>query len=76
MNTVDMLIHVHPELDNEAQHSLERNIEHHIGVDCAEFVHQPHTHTLMVKYDPDMIEGGAVLDVVRTIDPEATRVGM
>jgi len=76
MNTVDMLIHVRPELDIEAQHSLERSIEHHIGVDCAEFVHQPHTHTMVVKYDPDMIEGQAVLNAVRTFDPEATRVGL
>lgn len=76
MNMVDMLVHVHPELDAEAMTNLERSIESHPGVDCAEFVHKPHTHTMLVKYDPDFINGMAVLDVVRTVDPAASRVGL
>ena len=46
------------------------------GVDCAEFIHQPHPHAMIVKYDPAEIEGMVILDVVRTIDPVATRVGL
>lgn len=76
MNAADMLIHVHPELDAHARSTLERSIEGHIGVDCAEFVHQPHPHALMVRYDPDAIQGAQILDIVRTVDPSATRVGL
>ncbi len=76
MNASDMLIHVHPELDAKARSDLERNIEGHIGVDCAEFIHQPHTHTLMVRYDADTIQGMQILDMVRKLDPQATRVGL
>ncbi len=76
MNTADMLIHVHPELDAPARLNLQRSIEGHIGVDCAEFIHQPHPHTLMVRYDADTIQGMQILDMVRKIDPQATRVGL
>lgn len=76
MNTADMLIHVHPEFDADARTSLERKIMGCVGVDCAEFVHQPHPHTLVVKYDPDAVQGVKILDMVREIDPQATRVGL
>ena len=76
MNNADMLVHVHPELDAVARSELERSIEGHIGVDCAEFSHQPHTHSLLVKYDADTIRGEQVLEVVRKFDPEATRVSL
>lgn len=76
MNTADMLIHVHPELDPGARIRLERSIEGHVGVDCAEFIHQPHPHALMVRYDPDAIQGMRILEMVRQVDPEATRVSL
>lgn len=76
MNTADMLIHVHPDLEARARDELQRSIEGHIGVDCAEFIHHPHPHTLMVRYDPEAIEGIEILDMVRRLDPEATRIGL
>jgi hypothetical protein len=48
----------------------------HIGVDCAEFDHLPHPHLLMVKYDPDAVEGMELLQMVRKLDPVASMVGM
>ncbi len=76
MNTADMLIYVHPEFDADARTRLERKIMGCIGVDCAEFAHQPHPHTLLVKYDPDAVQGMQILDMVRQVDPQATRVGL
>jgi len=76
MNTADMLIHVHPDLDAAARMNLQRSIEAHVGIDCAEFIHQPHPHALMVRYDPEAIQGTEILDMVRSVDPEATRVGL
>ena len=76
MNTADMLIYVHPEIDADARTNLERRIMGCIGVDCAEFAHQEHHHTLLVKYDPDTVEGKRILDMVREVDPEASRVGL
>lgn len=76
MNTVDMLIHVHPELDTQTRTNLERRILECCGVDCAEFAHLSHPHSLIVKYDPDEIQGMQILEIVRTLDPVATRVGL
>jgi len=76
MNTADMLIYVHPELDAQKRTELEKMIEGHIGVDCAEFEHHPHPHALIVKYDPDALRGMQILDMVRKTDPKATMVGL
>ena len=76
MNTADMLIHVHPDLDAHERSDLERELEGCIGVDCAEFDHKPHPHTLMVKYDPETVTGMDLLHRVRRYDPIATMVGL
>ncbi len=76
MNTADMLIHVHPDMDADARTNLERKLAGRIGVDCAEFIHHPHPHTLVVKYDPEAVQGAQILEMVREIDPTATRVGL
>ena len=76
MNTADMLIHVHPELDAQARSNLERKVMECAGVECAEFDHHAHPHSMVVKYDPDQIQGIHILDIVRTVDPVATRVGL
>jgi hypothetical protein len=76
MNTVDMMIHVHPELDAQMRMDLERKLVGRMGIDCAEFEHKPHPHSIMVKYDPDAIEGMTILQMVRKVDPVASRVGL
>ena len=76
MNTADMLIHVHPELDAQARSKLEKRIMGCVGVDCAKFDHRAHPHSMIVKYDPDEIQGMQILNIVRTVDPVATRVGL
>lgn len=76
MNTADMLIHVHPELDAQDRANLEQWVAKCDGVDCAEFNHHTHPHALIVKYDPDAIRGMQILDRVRKVDPVATMVGL
>ena len=76
MNTADMLIHVHPDLDEDARTGLERSISGRAGVDCAEFTRRPHSHALLVKYDPEAIQGMQLLEMVRKVDPEACRVSL
>jgi hypothetical protein len=76
MNTADMLVHVHPELGAQARMGLERRLMGHIGIDCAEFEHRPHPHSLLVKYDPEAVKGMEILQMVRKLDPAATMVGM
>jgi len=76
MNTVDMMIHVHPDLDAPKRMELERTLSGRVGIDCAEFEHKPHPHSIMVKYDPDAIAGMSILQMVRKIDPAASRVAM
>ena len=48
MNTADMLVYVHPELDVQKRVHLENWVSGCIGVDCAEFDHRPHPHALIV----------------------------
>ncbi len=76
MNTADMLIYVHPELDAQQREDLAKTLEGRIGVDCAEFERHAHPHALMVKYDPDAVQGMQILDMVRKTDPKATMVGL
>lgn len=76
MNTADMLIHVHPELDAQERKDLENRLTGHIGVDCAEFEHRSHPHSILVKYDPDTTESMELLQVVRKVDPAASIVGL
>lgn len=76
MHTADMLIYIHPDLDMQSRTGLEREVMGHIGVDCAEFTPQEHSHALMVKYDPDAVEGREILQMVRKLDPAAAMVGM
>ena len=75
MNTADMLIYVHPELDTQARWKLEKRVMGCVGVDCAEFDHHhPHPHAMIIKYNPDEIQGMDILSIVRTVDPVASRV--
>ena len=76
MNTADMLIYVHPELDAPRRAVLEKIVEARAGVDCAQFDTHSHNHAMMVRYDPDAIEGMQILNMVRTADPTATIVGL
>jgi len=76
MNTADMMIYVHPDLGATKRTDLEKNLMGRIGVDCAEFEHRPHPHSLMVKYDPDAVRGIDILQMVRKLDPKASMVGM
>lgn len=76
MNTADMLIHVHPDLDAQARTELERKLAGHTGVDCAEFEHREHPHSLLVKYDPDTVKSMELLQMVRKVDPVATIVAL
>lgn len=76
MNTADMLIYVHPELDAKERTHLGKWVEGCVGVDCAEFDHHTHPHALIVKYDPDAVQGMQILDMVRKVDPLATIIGL
>lgn len=76
MNAADMMIHMHQELDAQARTDLERKLSGQVGVDCAEFLHSPHPHSLMVRYDPDAVEGIEILQMVRKLDPVASMVGL
>lgn len=76
MDTADILIHIHPELDVSARANVSRKLEGHIGVECAEFNHHTHPHVLVVKYDPDTIESMQILNMVRECDPMAAIVGL
>ena len=76
MNTADVMINVHPEFDLQTRTGLERILMSRVGIDCAEFTDQTHYHALMVKYDPEAVEGMEILQMVRRLDPAASMVGL
>lgn len=76
MNMADMLVYVHPQLDAEKRVDLQRMVEGRAGVDCAEFDAHSNNHAMMVRYDPDAIQGMQILDIVRKADPGASIVGL
>ena len=76
MNITDILIHVHPELDASERTDMTRNLEGLAGVNCAEFNQHAHPHALIVKYDPDKVQGMQILQMVRRYDTSAAMVGL
>ena len=76
MNVADILIHLHPELSAPQRTELERTLEGRIGVDCAEFARTTHPHFMMVKYDPDAVDGMQLLQLARKYDTQASMVGL
>ncbi len=76
MSTADMMIYMHPDLDAPTRKDLERCLEGRIGVECAEFEHRQHPHSLLVRYDPNAVKGAELLQMARSYDPAASMVGM
>ena len=72
MHTADLMIYVHPQLDETKRVDLERNLMGRIGVDSAEFEHRAHPHALKVKYDADAVRDVDILQMVRKLDPRAS----
>ena len=75
MNTTEMMIHVHRQLDARTRADLEKDIMGHAGVECAEFNQAERPHALVVTYDPDTVGRMEILDMVRTLDPDAITMG-
>ncbi|MCL4471501.1 MAG: hypothetical protein ACYC05_00975 [Sulfuricella sp.] len=76
MDTVDVLIYVHPELPPETRAKTEQEVMACAGVIAADFDHHKHPHALTVLYNPDEVQDKQILEVVRRYDPAATMVGM
>ncbi|MBU1426838.1 MAG: hypothetical protein KKH12_09175 [Gammaproteobacteria bacterium] len=72
MHTADMMIYVHPQLDETMRIDLERDLMGRFGVDSAEFEQREHPHSLKVKYDPDAVRDVDILQMVRRLDPRAS----
>ena len=77
MDTVDVLIYVHPELPPEMRAKLEQDVMANTGVIGAHFdEHHKHPHALTVLYNPDAVQNKQILETVRRRDSAASMVGM
>ena len=76
MDTIDVLIHVHPELSQEARAMLEQEVMTCAGVIAANFDKHKSPHSLTVLYNPDAVQDTQILEVARRQDPAATLVGL
>lgn len=76
METVDVLIHVHPELPADARAKIEQEVRDCGGVISAHFNQHKHPHALIVLYNPDVVQSKQMLEVVKRHDPAASIVGL
>jgi hypothetical protein len=76
MKTVDVLIHVHPELSGEDRAKVMQRVSASVGVVSASFDKHKHPHAMTVQYDPDAVQSKQILEVVRQHDPAASMVGL
>jgi len=76
MDTVDVLIYVHPELSPEMRAKVEQEVMDITGVIAANFDHHKHPHALTVLYNLAAVQGKQILETVRRSDPKASMVGM
>ena len=75
MDIVDILIHVHPDLQVEQRVKLEEALSSSEGVVSAHFSpEQPHE--LTVAYDPEVINSETILEKTRQWDKEAVMAGL
>lgn len=76
MDTVDVLIHVHPDLAPETRAKVEKEMLACTGVMAATFDHRQHPHSMTVLYDPDTVKDRQILEIARRFDPAATMAGL
>jgi hypothetical protein len=75
MDIVDILIHVHTDLQVEQRAKLEEALSSSEGVVSAHFSpEQPHE--LTVAYDPEVINSKTILEQARQWDKEAVMAGL
>ena len=76
MKTVDVLIHVHPELSPEDRAKVAQEVAASVGVISANFDKHKHPHLLIVQYNPDAVQASLILEMVKRLDPAASLVGL
>jgi len=75
MDIVDILIHVHPDLQVEQRAKIEEALGSSGGVVSAHFSPEQ-MHELTVAYDPDVINSKTILEQVRQWDKDAVMAGL
>ncbi len=76
MKSVDVLIHLHPELPPEDRAKVEHEVGAAVGVISANFDQHKHPHLLIVQYNPDAVHSSEILELVKRLDPAASLVGL
>lgn len=71
----DVVIHIDQDLADDDIHALERDLSYVPGVYCA-CVNDRARHLMLVDYDPDDIQAGELLRVVRQHGVTAELVGL
>jgi hypothetical protein len=73
MDTLEVLIHIHPDLSHEERVALNQNLQGAEGVASAHFSEVTH-HILMVKYDAKVTDAHKILAQAQSRDPVAAIV--
>ena len=75
MNSVDILIHLHPDLSDEQRSKVEDAVGESNGVMHVKF-NDKLPHELSVSYNPDAISVEALRRKIRDWDKDATLIGL
>jgi len=75
MDIVDLAIHVEQALDVAAQRELEEQLRSVEGVIAPRF-NEPHSHLLLIAYDPAKVESRRLLHTVTAAGYRASLVGL
>jgi hypothetical protein len=73
MDTLEVLIHIHPDLSDEERGALNQDLQGAEGVATAHFSEVTH-HILMVKYDANVTDAHKILAQAQSRDPVAAIV--
>ena len=75
MKTMEILVHIHPELSAEDRAKVAQHVAASTGVVSAHFDKHKHPHALIVEYNTDVVQHPKqILDVVRPLDPAASLI--
>ncbi|MEA1889369.1 MAG: heavy-metal-associated domain-containing protein [Pseudomonadota bacterium] len=75
MDIVDILIHIHPDLQLEQREKVEETLRSRDGVVSVHFSPE-HSHELTVAYDPEAINSSTILEQIRQWDTAASMAGL
>jgi cell division protein FtsX len=76
ISIADIVVHLHPDASDECKSNIENGLRAHDGVVSVHFDSEDHPHAVVVAYNPDAVDSGALLTEIRKCDKDAMMAGI